>query len=31
VVVVGVLVIIQTVRTGDAGARAAWEGRLPTK
>jgi hypothetical protein len=31
VVVVGVLVIIQTVRTGDAGARAAWDGRLPTK
>ena len=31
VVVVGVVVIIQTIRTGDAGARAAWDGRLPAK
>ncbi|HEU4947346.1 MAG TPA: DUF2231 domain-containing protein [Kribbella sp.] len=31
VVVMGVLVIWQTVRTGDAGARAVWEGRLPPK
>ncbi|MGW5192816.1 DUF2231 domain-containing protein [Kribbella sp. NPDC004138] len=29
VVVVGVLVIWQTIRTGDAGARAVWEGQLP--
>lgn len=29
VVVIGVLVIWQTVRTGDAGARAVWEGQLP--
>jgi hypothetical protein len=29
VVVIGVLVIWQTVRTGDAGAKAVWEGQLP--
>ncbi|GAA1585692.1 hypothetical protein GCM10009789_44090 [Kribbella sancticallisti] len=29
VVVVGVLVIWQTIRTGDAGAKAVWDGRLP--
>ncbi|MEU4194985.1 DUF2231 domain-containing protein [Kribbella sp. NPDC026611] len=29
VVVVAVLVLYQTVRTGDAGARAVWEGQLP--
>ncbi|WP_350274070.1 DUF2231 domain-containing protein [Kribbella sp. HUAS MG21] len=29
VVVVGVLVIWQTVRTGDAGAKAVWDGQLP--
>jgi hypothetical protein len=29
VVVIGVLVIWQTIRTGDAGARAVWEGQLP--
>jgi hypothetical protein len=29
VVVVAVLVIYQTIRTGDAGARAVWEGQLP--
>jgi hypothetical protein len=31
VVVIGVLVIWQTIRTGDAGARAVWEGQLPKK
>lgn len=31
IVVVGVLVIIQTIRTGDAGAKAVWDGRLPPK
>jgi hypothetical protein len=31
VVVMGVLVIWQTVRTGDAGARAVWGGELPPK
>jgi hypothetical protein len=31
VVVMGVLVIWQTVRTGDAGARAVWTGQLPPK
>jgi hypothetical protein len=29
VVVMGVLVIWQTVRTGDAGAKAVWSGLLP--
>lgn len=29
VVVMAVLVIWQTVRTGDSGARAVWDGRLP--
>ncbi|MDX6240218.1 MAG: hypothetical protein QOG10_5038 [Kribbellaceae bacterium] len=31
VVVIGVLMIWQTVRTGDAGARAVWTGQLPPK
>jgi hypothetical protein len=31
VVVIGVLVIWQTIRTGDAGARAVWEGQPPAK
>jgi hypothetical protein len=31
VVVVGVLVIVQTIRTGDAGATAVWTGQLPPK
>lgn len=31
IVVVGVLVIIQTIRTGDAGAKAVWDGQLPPK
>jgi hypothetical protein len=31
VVVMGVLVIWQTVRTGDAGAKAVWDGQLPPK
>ncbi|HET6292831.1 MAG TPA: DUF2231 domain-containing protein [Kribbella sp.] len=31
VVVVGVLVIYQTIRTGDAGAKAVWTGQLPAK
>jgi hypothetical protein len=31
VVVIGVVVIYQTVRTGDAGAKAVWDGRLPAK
>jgi peptidoglycan/LPS O-acetylase OafA/YrhL len=29
VVVLGVVVIYQTIRTGDAGARAVWNGTLP--
>ncbi|NIK57423.1 DUF2231 domain-containing protein [Kribbella shirazensis] len=29
VVVVGALVIWQTIRTGDAGAKAVWDGQLP--
>ncbi|MFI7063400.1 DUF2231 domain-containing protein [Kribbella sp. NPDC050124] len=29
VVVIGVLVIYQTIRTGDAGAKAVWDGQLP--
>jgi hypothetical protein len=29
VVVIGVLVIWQTIRTGDAGAKAVWQGQLP--
>jgi predicted membrane protein DUF2231 len=31
VVVIGIVVIYQTVRTGDAGAKAVWDGRLPAK
>ncbi|MGW6279499.1 DUF2231 domain-containing protein [Kribbella sp. NPDC055071] len=31
VVVIAVLVIWQTVRTGDAGAKAVWTGQLPPK
>ena len=31
IVVVGVLVIYQTIRTGDAGAKAVWGGQLPPK
>lgn len=31
VVVVAVLVLWQTIRTGDAGARAVWDGQLPPK
>jgi hypothetical protein len=31
VVVVGVVVIYQTIRTGDAGAKAVWDGQLPPK
>jgi len=31
VVVLGVVVIYQTIRTGDAGARAVWSGTLPKK
>lgn len=31
VAVMGVLVIWQTIRTGDAGAKAVWEGQLPPK
>jgi hypothetical protein len=30
-VVISLLVIWQTIRTGDAGARAVWNGRLPKK
>ncbi|TCN35012.1 hypothetical protein EV644_11733 [Kribbella orskensis] len=30
-VVISVLVIWQTIRTGDAGARAVWNGQLPKK
>ncbi|MFC9694109.1 DUF2231 domain-containing protein [Kribbella sp. NPDC056951] len=29
VIVIGVLVIYQTIRTGDAGAKAVWDGQLP--
>ncbi|TWD74920.1 hypothetical protein FB561_6355 [Kribbella amoyensis] len=29
VVVIGVLVVYQTIRTGDSGAKAVWDGRLP--
>ncbi len=28
VVVIGVLVIYQTIRTGDSGAKAVWDGQL---
>jgi hypothetical protein len=31
VVVIAVLVIWQTIRTGDAGAKAVWDGQLPPK
>ena len=31
VVVIAVLVIWQTIRTGDAGAKAVWQGQLPAK
>ena len=31
VVVIGVVVIYQTIRTGDAGAKAVWNGQLPAK
>jgi hypothetical protein len=31
VVVIAVLVIWQTIRTGDAGAKAVWTGQLPPK
>ncbi|WP_328327405.1 hypothetical protein OHA70_00860 [Kribbella sp. NBC_00382] len=31
IVVIGVIVIIQTIRTGDAGAKAVWDGQLPPK
>ena len=31
VVVISVLVIWQTIRTGDAGAKAVWDGQLPAK
>jgi peptidoglycan/LPS O-acetylase OafA/YrhL len=31
VVVLGAVVIYQTIRTGDAGARAVWGGTLPKK
>jgi hypothetical protein len=31
VVVIGVVVIYQTIRTGDAGAKAVWTGQLPAK
>ncbi|MDX6283117.1 MAG: hypothetical protein QOH03_4188 [Kribbellaceae bacterium] len=31
IVVIGVIVIIQTIRTGDAGAKAVWHGQLPPK
>lgn len=30
-VVIGVLVIWQTIRTGDSGAKAVWDGQLPAK
>jgi hypothetical protein len=31
IVVIGVIVIVQTIRTGDAGAKAVWDGQLPPK
>jgi hypothetical protein len=31
IVVIGVIVIVQTIRTGDAGAKAVWTGQLPPK
>ncbi|MEU0095688.1 DUF2231 domain-containing protein [Kribbella sp. NPDC006257] len=31
VIVIGVAVIYQTIRTGDAGAKAVWTGQLPAK
>ncbi|GAB2670276.1 DUF2231 domain-containing protein [Kribbella swartbergensis] len=31
VVIIGVLVIWQTIRTGDAGAKAVWDGQLPAR
>ena len=31
VVVIAVLVLWQTIRTGDAGAKAVWDGQLPAK
>jgi len=31
VVVIGIVVIYQTIRTGDAGAKAVWTGILPAK
>jgi hypothetical protein len=31
IVVVGIVVIYQTIRTGDAGAKAVWTGVLPPK
>jgi hypothetical protein len=31
VVVIGILVLWQTIRTGDAGAKAVWDGQLPAK
>jgi hypothetical protein len=31
VVVIGIVVIYQTIRTGDAGAKAVWHGQLPAK
>lgn len=31
VVVIGLLVIYQTIRTGDSGAKAVWDGQLPAK
>ena len=31
VLVIGVVVIYQTIRTGDAGAKAVWTGQLPAK
>ncbi|WP_112243743.1 DUF2231 domain-containing protein [Kribbella monticola] len=31
VVVIGIVVIYQTIRTGDAGAKAVWNGQLPAK
>jgi hypothetical protein len=29
VVVLALLVVYQTIRTGDSGAKAVWDGRLP--
>jgi hypothetical protein len=29
--VIGLVVIYQTIRTGDAGAKAVWNGQLPAK